>query len=157
MTQTSGRAVQRRRTTSVGRLLFAAVLLGQAFAPLAAPNPKNFCTRLAHAIKASHVGSSPVVNWKEVDGYTVYLGLDLDGDKTSDKVSQSCGTDGTCLLEVVLSTGDGYNFSDRGFKVIAFEGRNLILVGDSYPPENIGRRTVHALGDRAPSILCEQI
>ena len=85
-----------------------------------------------------------------------YQNVDLDGDGRPDLVEQSCGSpsDGTCTLNVTLSTGAKYEVNDQIFHVMRFESKYYVLVGHSSSMKN-HRRRLYALSATGAQLVCK--
>jgi hypothetical protein len=90
----------------------------------------------------------------------VYEGIDLDNDQLPDKVIQDCGSpsEGSCTLYVTPTSHPGYEFSERPFRVIHFEGTYYVVVGDEYPLRvRHPKRRVYGLTERGAFLKCKAI
>ncbi len=122
---------------------------------------KHLCEQVGRALKRERDPSGPkslFVESVDMGGRSWrYQGVDLDADGKADEVLQGCGSssDGTCTLDVKLSTGGAYEFSEETFKVIRFRTRHYVVVGDSSPASHVGARRLYALTGHGANLICK--
>jgi hypothetical protein len=120
---------------------------------------RSICADLAKRLAAERLRTSKppstyIDSTQLQDGRTSYLGVDLDVDSKDDFLAQSCGSDGTCILEVGLSGGGSFNVELNRFYVIRYTGKYFVLVGDTYPKRKDIRRDLHSLSGDGTQQIC---
>jgi uncharacterized protein len=121
---------------------------------------KQLCDQVASALKQERSPTQPkplFVDSIDAGGRSwMYQGVDLDRDGKPDDLLQSCGSpgDGRCTLQVTLSSGGSYEVSEEIFKVIRFQSKHYVVVGDSFPPERVGFRRLYLLTVRGANLVC---
>ncbi|MEJ8814262.1 hypothetical protein WKW77_24465 [Variovorax ureilyticus] len=147
---------------SIEKLSFAILILAISFSASgdqASKIDSGFCQRLAkHLVRKPGAPLPLSVETSQGEGRVIrYKSIDLDGDGKSDDLLQDCGSpsDGTCVLEVIVSSGSKYSFSTSPFALVKFENRYVVVVGDTYPTRSRSR-SAYQLTAKEAELVCKK-
>jgi hypothetical protein len=171
-----GQHEPRRRSDDVqmqSELKFAATLFSAITAIVIAscssagdlrPTAAHVCPSVANALSPSRESKAMPLYVESVPGegrLVSYQGVDLDRDGLPDRLVQDCGSpsEGSCTLNITLSRGGvSYAITEAPFRVVRYQDRYYVLVGDRFPnPTPKGERQLFLLKEDSAALICKSL